>query len=783
MKKIVSILLVLTFALSLIGCNNEVKKLQTPQNVTVSETGVISWDAVENATGYVVTVNTSEYSVTTNSYTVSSVVSDFTYCVRATADGFEASDNSELKTFKGKGVIPVIPSYDITVGISGSSEVKSGQQIQLKANVKGSVDKSVTWEIVQGAEYATITNKGLLQASEVDGDKVIKVRVTSKVDTKAYAEKSIVILSKPELTQEMLNAVSGDTVGFEGYLYISVYDIKVNDGEIFKNTKTPELTYTTVIKTAMNGVNWYAEYDNSNAGIKSAIYYKNNGGIACQVGVNFMNEEEYYPMTNDDGSQVDWVSSGLYNSLSGVKVSDFVFDENEWRYVYRGSDAGFKDRIVSASNPYEFTTRSLSLIIDEGEILGLYAKSEMDYALMNGYKAVQEMFVAINTGDSVEVPSVNKYETDENVHPALNKAIKNMQNLESYTVDFNEVTASYMTTGYIEKGFTEYVTEDTCLFRPYSTKYDEYGKPVPDYEVDGEYGYKRISDTLYNSFRCNGSDENSKEYVASRAFEKDFSSAKASFAFAGEIFRSYYHDEETGETTYYVDYVMSSVASTFYYGVGNDINLYGIFATDSSLVSLTDTFTPYVVVKDEYIVEAGFFFYLGSMYGFVELKYSDFNSTELPEEYSDITFETRKLPTSWADLTIIKSNDSTSIDEDVEVNAVEYFKEFFEGIDIGENAELIPFFGVSKVLGDTFGFGMNTIRMPSGSNVAKNSIVLYYDVPLDVDYTINSSLKAIADYLIELGFTYKGNDEYAKNGIVISPVDSSLDLMIYMWKE
>ena len=43
---------------------------------------------------------------------------------------------------------------------------------------------------------------------------------------------------------------------------------------------------------------------------------------------------------------------------------------------------------------------------------------------------------------------------------------------------------------------------------------------------------------------------------------------------------------------------MSYVATTFYYGVGNDINLYGIFAT-TGYTSETSSFTPYVVVDNE----------------------------------------------------------------------------------------------------------------------------------------------------------------------------------------
>ena len=64
----------------------------------------------------------------------------------------------------------------------------------------------------------------------------------------------------------------------------------------------------------------------------------------------------------------------------------------------------------------------------------------------------------------------------------------------------------------------------------------------------------------------------------------------------------------------------------------------------------------------------------------------------------------------------------------------------------------------------------------------KEAIVFYYDVPLDIDYTINASLKAVDNYLVECGFELNKNGWYQKDDICIAPTDSSLDLMIYIWK-
>ncbi|MBQ8323256.1 MAG: hypothetical protein IJX91_04750 [Clostridia bacterium] len=767
MKRLISLLLLIVLAFSFVSCDTgeeQPKALAAPTNVSVSEDGLITWDAVENAGEYVVKINGVEYTCATNSYQVQSVINDFTVSISAKAADREASPWTQEIKFEGKGnPVPTPPKQEISVAILGGSEVKSGKTLQLEATVSGTVDWSVEWKIVKGGEYATVSGNGLITAAQVDGDKLLEVQVTSKVDETVKATKIVTVVAKPKLTQGMLDAIKRDKIGFEGYLGISLYSI----GQFEKL----ETTYTTGVKTSMDGTNWYAEYDNTSLGIKSALYYKKHNDLACQVGVSLMNEEEYFPLTDELNREVSWENAGLYNNFGNLTVNDFEFNEETWRYEYKGTDPSFKTRVLASANPYDFDPASVALIIGEGEVLGVYAKSNDDYNILSGYKGIQELFVAIDVGDAVSVPSIAKY-THEDIHDDLSEALGNMRTLESYTLDFKEITASYLTTGYVQSGFTETVTANDCYFRPYKVSYDEYGEEVHTYTPDAEYGYQKKSDTLYNSYVSDGEGN----FRAARAFERDFENAKPSFAFAAEIFRSYYEDEEAGTTTYYVDSIMSYVASTLYYGVGNDINLYGIFATEG-YISSTESFTPYVVVKDGYIVEACFYFYLGSMYGVVELEYSDFDDAALPED-ANVEFETRNVPVSWSELTISVSAESGTTADDYEVNALNYLKEFYDDENIEEK---MPFFG--DPLGDTYGFGLTTIRIPGGSGTAKSAVVFYYDVPLDIDYTIDSSLKAVEDYLLNMGFTKNGYSEFTKGNIVVAPVDSSLDLMIYIWKK
>ena len=259
MKKLVSVLLIIALALTAFGCDalfgQGQKQLATPTGVTASDTGLISWQAVEGATGYKVTINGQTYTSTTTSYQVSSTENDFTYSIVATAEGYTDSLPTQTYTFEGKGITPPDqPVYNITVGITAPDQVKSGETVKLTANVQGTVDVSVTWTIIEGGDVATIDKKGNLTASEVTGDKVVKVEARSKVDTNAYATKVLTIVSKPNLTQDMLDAIKDDYIAFNGYINIDLYD----DSSL-SASKDPEQTYTSIIQTSMNGVNWYAE--------------------------------------------------------------------------------------------------------------------------------------------------------------------------------------------------------------------------------------------------------------------------------------------------------------------------------------------------------------------------------------------------------------------------------------------------------------------------------------------------------------------------------------------
>lgn len=763
-KKIICVMLALCMLFSFAACNNpenstptEKTQLATPQLLNIASDGYISWQLVDNATTYVVNIDGEVFTTSERWFQAPDITKTFTVFVIATAEGFFDSQPTETRTFTPSKKPPIVDGEDpVTVGIGGGSEIKghTGKTIQLTAKVNGTDNTEVVWSVEEGGQFVEIDNNGKLTVTQtVDGDKLVTVKAVSKADSTAFATRIITVVAKQQLTQQMLDVFSNvDKIGFEGYLLTNAYEQKITD--VFYRS------YTSVVKTAMDGTSWYAEYANA-SGNQSALYCKNVDGIANQCSLSFTNDEDYTPI-RENNQDVTWQQSGLYNNLKDLSVSDFEFNVDTWRYEYVGGDQSFVKRVVASANPYDFVPVNLMLIIDEGQIMGLYSQSEPDYTVSEGYKCIHELFVAINIDETVTVPTIGKY-NHQDIHDQLQTAIDNMKALTSYKTDVYESIVAYGVQS--QGGYVETVTPDTCYFQEYTMDMDRFGNYIRT-DVPGDvFGFKKIGDNLYNQFY-----KTETGFTASRAFEKSFDEAKPSFEFSAELFRSYYQDAKTGEITYYVDAPMSQVATTFYMPVGNDRPLYGIYAQEGYING--QAITPYVVVKDGYIVQAGFYFNMLIMYGAIIIEFSDFNTATLPEE---VSLTPRYTPNSWTQLNILVSS-AVEGGSDTEVNAWEYLKELFGS---EQAAEQLPFFG--DVLGDTFGLAYTTLKVPTGGGKAVTTIYFYYDVPLELDTSISTALNKLYDQLTEAGYTRGANSIFSKGNIRVQPLDVNLDLIIYVW--
>ncbi len=794
LRKIISVLLVAILTLSLaVSCGDE-KQLATPENLAVTAEGLVTWNAVENATGYVVKVNDGEYNVTETQYQLTDTNANAAISVYATAKGYKNSAAAET-TYNA-------PASEHTVAIKAPDNVKGyeGNVVMLKAFVDGEATDKVVWKVTAGSEYVSVDGDGKLTVlNDVTGDKIVKILATAKIDARAFAETELIVAAKPTLTQSMLDAVAKQTVAFEGFVRLDVYENRLGMKGKFNSTHMSQ------VRTAMDGNNWFSEYMNSSAGVNQRIFCRNVNGTATQVGVNLMNEEQNYTMKDDNDNALSWTDSGFYNSFVGLTVGDFRFNETNWRYEYipKGNDDRTVQRMCSAANPYDIVAKTLELIIDDGEIMGIYSLAEDDLNMAQGYITEPRLYAVIDASDTVTVPTITKYknydeyavDSDEyKVLKKLHEAVAEARDAERYNLRITHVQQSTLTSSMnITEGYEETVTPDKCYFREYNILRQGTATEEHVYR-DDKYGYRKINDNLYNAYyvatnsaedgEATGSTEVS--FNATRAFAADFKEAKPSFAFSEAIFTGYAIDETDGSTTYYVNENMYSVATTFYKGLGNDIALYGIFATAGYVNNVE--FKPFVTVdKDGHLTSAGFFYNLSYMYGVMLIEYTDRNDAEKAVidpaiEAAIDAIAVRELPSSWDQLTIVETVDNV----EKTYKASEYAPAYFEkmGTPMSAGAE-IPFFGSVDCIGDTYGFGMPSLYRSNVDQSVKRAILFYYDVPLDIDYTIQSSLDKIDAFLTGLGYTRNTQGEYrcAANNLVVVPVDSSLDLNIYVFAD
>ena len=156
MKKIINLVVALLSIFVLYGCatNKDIQTLQVPTNVKINEEGLITWDEVNNATTYVVTINGETYIASTNSFQVKNINENFSFTVRAEAVGYKSSSETESIEYIGKAVAEINKIYEYTLSITiGNREDaddveaydKNNQLIKKACTI--AYDHGVTYEI------------------------------------------------------------------------------------------------------------------------------------------------------------------------------------------------------------------------------------------------------------------------------------------------------------------------------------------------------------------------------------------------------------------------------------------------------------------------------------------------------------------------------------------------------------------------------------------------------------------------------------------------------------
>lgn len=125
-RKLLLGLLMVIIVLAFFGCV-KTPKLLMPTNPQISTDGLITWDAVDNATGYRITIGDSSYTVIDTQFQAPDVTRDFTYTIVAVAKGCEDSDPATGSFVATEKPILKIPANATLVARSASATINDDE--------------------------------------------------------------------------------------------------------------------------------------------------------------------------------------------------------------------------------------------------------------------------------------------------------------------------------------------------------------------------------------------------------------------------------------------------------------------------------------------------------------------------------------------------------------------------------------------------------------------------------------------------------------------------------
>lgn len=184
-------------------------KLAKPENITVDGTKMVSWDAVEGAAAYILTIGEDEYPCETNSYDAAALKDDYynitVVALPADTENFKNSDAAVLRGAKFGTPTLVVP------------ELKEGAIDENSLNVTWSVDPRATagynCELYNGetkiGDSKTVSTGSVTFTGLNDGMAyTIKVNALATTGEKPYAASEIATI---ELTTKAASHVSDVT--------------------------------------------------------------------------------------------------------------------------------------------------------------------------------------------------------------------------------------------------------------------------------------------------------------------------------------------------------------------------------------------------------------------------------------------------------------------------------------------------------------------------------------------------------------------------------------------
>ncbi len=213
-----------TAAIALINAVKKFEKLPTPTNLAVSD-GILTWDAVENAVGYVVTVDgMASAEQVTREFTLPTEIGSYEITVTAIANPADYK-NSIASTVYEYSVAGPLSTPEITI-----------------------VNGVATWEEVSGAEgYLVVVTK---DGSEIYNAEINTTSYTFPTDPATYV---ISIIAKGDGTTFQNSSAGTDTLVILAKLS-TPSNVKVEDGKLVWDAVENAVSYIVYVDGTANPV-------------------------------------------------------------------------------------------------------------------------------------------------------------------------------------------------------------------------------------------------------------------------------------------------------------------------------------------------------------------------------------------------------------------------------------------------------------------------------------------------------------------------------------------------
>lgn len=276
----------------------------------------LTWNAVANATNYVVTVNGESY-----------VVDGTSYSLRYETGNVKVSVKAEAK-----GYISSTAALDVTI-----SRLATPTNIKISNNV-------ITWDAVEGATGYVVKMLGrenevtgtsyTIPANTIGSTKITIVAKAANSANNSVASEEIAI----EKNSTSMNSVYNNGKVAWNYLYnVDTYVVKVNDGEEFEVSGKNEADVV-LTKEGENVIYVKAKSDKSWQHVDVTAYkitYEVSGGRTVETEYKAKGDPINLPESNKDGYDFGgWYLNKDGAQGNGEKYSDYKFTDTKNMTLY-----------------------------------------------------------------------------------------------------------------------------------------------------------------------------------------------------------------------------------------------------------------------------------------------------------------------------------------------------------------------------------------------------------------------------------------------------------------